>query len=319
MKKSYIIEGIIFIIFMSLFFYLGIKAFNHFFDIGKTYKVVFHDIDGIVTGSPVRMMGVDVGNVTKVQINRDSDEIELNFVIYDKNIPIPAGTLATIEFSGLAGSRSIELYPPQSEFIGRGFQLEEPIRVGDAIDIMGKLGDAMMKSVAGIFEFAKSRPQSQFSDETQAILNSTRTIETSIVSTTDKLANIDNNIHGNFVKVINFAEGTKDFAISLNEKADIHSVNYVLKFSKRNVVNLHRDLKNFDKNMQGILLETNNDLEKIRGTQLSYNFKEINANINFLGNSLCMIDEILCVENLTELKIKTEKVKTFSQKLDNSL
>lgn len=318
MKKSYIIEGIIFIVFMSLFFYFGIKAFNHFFDIGKTYQVTFHDIDGIVIGSPVRIMGVDAGNVTK--ITNKFDEIEVRFIIYDNQIPIPAGTLATIEFSGLAGSRSIELYPPHTQFDGiELFKLEEPIRVGDAIDIMGKLGDAMMKSVAGIFEFAKSRPKSQFSSETQALLNSTKTIKTSIVSTTDKIENSNNILHNNFSNMINAGEKINNFAINFNEKTDIHSINRAMNFSKRNIVNLNRDLNNFDKNMPGILLMTNKDLDKIKQSKLPYNFDGINNNIKFFGNSLCSMDEIFCIENINNLKTQTEKMKNFSKDLDNAL
>ena len=317
MKKSYIIEGFIFIIFMSLFFYFGIKAFNHFFDIGKTYQVTFHDIDGIVIGSPVRIMGVDAGNVTK--ITNKFDEIEVKFIIYDNQIPIPAGTLATIEFSGLAGSRSIELYPPQSDFQGIGFQLEEPIRVGDAIGIMGKLGDAMMKSVAGIFEFAKSRSQTQFSSETQALLNSTKTIETSIVSTTDKIAISDSKLHNNFSKMVSYGENINNFAENITNKADIHSINSALNFTKRNVVNLNRDLNNFDKNMQGILLKTNNNLEIIKRIQLSGDFSGINNQINFMGASFCAIDDIFCTQNINDIKNKMEKIKTFSQELDNAL
>ncbi len=318
MKKSYIIEGIIFIIFMSLLFYFGLKAFNHFFDIGKTYQVNFYDIDGIVVGSPVRMMGVDVGNVTKV--TNKFDNIEIKFIIYDNQIPVPAGTLATIEFSGLAGSRSIELYPPQSDFQGRGFKLEEPIRVGDAIDIMGKLGDAMMKSVAGIFEFAKSRSQSQFSSETRALLNSTQTLEKSIVTTTDTMVSTDNKLHSKFTDMIAVGENINNFAVDFNKKADIHTIDSVLKFSKRNVVNLNRDLNNFDKNMNEVFSASKNKTDKLSKKQYSpLSFSEINNQINFLESSLCTMDNMFCAENINKIKTQTEKFKTISQEWDNAL
>ena len=74
------------------------------------------DIDGLIVGSPVNFMGVPVGHVTKLKIVND-DEIFVKFVIKDKSIKLPKGTIANVEFSGLGGSKSIELYPPDKNYV----------------------------------------------------------------------------------------------------------------------------------------------------------------------------------------------------------
>ena len=79
----------------------------------ETHKIFLSDIDGLIVGSPVKLMGVQVGYVSKIKIVGDS--VYLRFIIKDKNLHLPWGTMANVEFSGMAGARSLELYPPSSE------------------------------------------------------------------------------------------------------------------------------------------------------------------------------------------------------------
>lgn len=78
-----------------------------------SYHVFFSDTNGLKNGSPVKLMGVEVGYITHVKIV-NSDEIFVSFVITAPNISIPLGARATIESTGLVGSRSLELYPPKT-------------------------------------------------------------------------------------------------------------------------------------------------------------------------------------------------------------
>jgi len=82
----------------------------------EVHKIFVSDVDGLIVGSPVNLMGVPVGHVTKLKFVRD-DEIYIRFIIKDKSIKLPKGTIANIEFSGLGGSKSIELYPPDKEYV----------------------------------------------------------------------------------------------------------------------------------------------------------------------------------------------------------
>ena len=51
-------------------------------------------------------------------------------------IKLPQGTKATIEFFGIAGSRSIELTPLDKNSNEKGIVVRDPIRIGDAFAIM---------------------------------------------------------------------------------------------------------------------------------------------------------------------------------------
>lgn len=75
-----------------------------------TYQIFLPDVDGLIVGSPVKFMGIQIGYVN--QLNITGEDIYVNFIITDTDVKIPHGTKATVEFSGLGGSKSLELYPP---------------------------------------------------------------------------------------------------------------------------------------------------------------------------------------------------------------
>lgn len=76
----------------------------------KNYQIFMQDVDGLIVGSPVRFLGVQVGHVKKIQML--STDVYVKFVITQKDLVLPIGAIATIEASGLGGSKAIEIYPP---------------------------------------------------------------------------------------------------------------------------------------------------------------------------------------------------------------
>lgn len=114
----------------------------------ESHSIYLPDVDGLIVGSPVRMMGIEVGHVTNIKpIN---DEVFVKFMIKDKNIKIPQGTQATVEFSGMAGSKSLELYLPEE---GAYIENDTPILSGTPpkklSDAYGLLNE-MFKTVGNI-------------------------------------------------------------------------------------------------------------------------------------------------------------------------
>ncbi|MCD8377270.1 MAG: MlaD family protein [Candidatus Gastranaerophilales bacterium] len=77
----------------------------------EVHKIFMPDVDGLIVGSPVNLMGIPIGYITKTKILND-EEVIVKFKVTDKTIHIPKGTVATVEFNGLGGSKSLELYPP---------------------------------------------------------------------------------------------------------------------------------------------------------------------------------------------------------------
>ncbi|MBE7712361.1 MAG: MCE family protein [Cyanobacteria bacterium SIG26] len=79
----------------------------------KNYQIFIDDADGLIVGSPVKFLGVQIGHIKKIQIL--SSDIYIKFVITQKDLVLPAGSIATVEASGLGGSKALEIYPPNSK------------------------------------------------------------------------------------------------------------------------------------------------------------------------------------------------------------
>lgn len=112
------------------------------------YQIFLQDVDGLIVGSPVRMMGVEVGHVVKIKPVKDF--VYVNFVLTNPDVHIPQGSSVTVEFSGMAGSKSLELYLPEpGEYIDHNtpiITVEAPKRLHDALYLL----DDMYKKVGTI-------------------------------------------------------------------------------------------------------------------------------------------------------------------------
>lgn len=113
------------------------------------YRIFLPDVDGLIVGSPVRMMGIEVGHVVKIKPVKD--EVYVKFILTNPDVYIPQGTAVTVEFSGLGGSKSLELYLPDKDTYLDGsvpvLVTMPPKRLHDAL---GLLND-MFKKIDSIF------------------------------------------------------------------------------------------------------------------------------------------------------------------------
>lgn len=99
------------------------------------------DVDGLIVGSPVKFMGVQVGYIEKIKIVRD--EVYLKIVMTDKNATLPKGSIATVEFNGMGGSKSLEVYPPTKESLAMNnlIAVQSPKRLNDAMGLLSEMFD----------------------------------------------------------------------------------------------------------------------------------------------------------------------------------
>ncbi len=316
MKKSLIIELLIFIVLLTTLSILGVNAFKHTFDIGTTYHLAFKDIDGIVIGSPVRIMGVDIGHVTKIQ--NSYDEIYIDFVVPDSKLKLPAGTNATIEFFGIAGSRSIELTPPNANTKAEGFIIDEPIRLGHAFSIMSKFLKATMVSIGGLYEFAKGKTQDNVNNITANFLKNTNSADDAIANITATIeeggAKIHKSFAGTTIGMAKFNNAITDLNISQN----FNTARYAVNSSKRTLLRVHRGITAVNEQLPVYTEETANVLNSARKIP-----EKIKA-MDKLSKSICELDKTLEVldkqvtqENLDKVYDAFENVKFFSENLAN--
>lgn len=123
---------------------------------GQTINLHFKDANEISRGSAVRMMGMDIGFVNDVRILKDHVEI---IVQTNPDAPkIPSGATFTVLFTGLAGSKSIEVElpdsPPHPTINGKPIYLvEEPIRMKDTLNASIDVTQALQKGAENIADF----------------------------------------------------------------------------------------------------------------------------------------------------------------------
>lgn len=319
MKKSLIAEIFLFILLLGILFLLGVKLFRHTFDIGQSYHVAFNDIDSIVIGSPVRILGVDVGHVTKIKTA--PDKIYVEFVITDNNVKnLPNGTKATIEFFGIAGSRSIELTPPEKDSEDMGIIVSDPIRIGDAFDIMKEFLRATMVSIAGLYEFAKGRTQEAAANDTAHLLKATNEADDKIVDVTNIICEGGIKLHNSFIGTTKGMSRVNEEAKRINFSKSINIGRYATNLTKRSLIKIHRNIKDLNKNLE------------IKADDLQVNYDKI-GNISDKKEALINLDKTmenfsqtlqnfeknLTQENLDKVYDSLEELKFKSEELENSI
>lgn len=163
----------------------------------ETHKIFLSDVDGLIVGSPVKFMGVQVGYINKIKIVDDS--VYLRFIIKDKNLHLPWGTLATVEFSGMAGARSLELYPPRVDSKEQELdyiKVINPTRLSESARMLYQMYNKFMDICFGMSLFGNKvksieRPEvSAGSDVSVSIQDANKWIDTTnkkIIEIKDKL------------------------------------------------------------------------------------------------------------------------------------
>lgn len=140
---------------------------NHVLDSsGDKYDIFMPDVDGLIVGSPVRVMGIEVGHVIKIKPIKD--EVYVRFVITDENVQLPRGTVVTTEFSGMAGSKSLELYlPDKNTYIDSSVPLlsvSSPKRLHDAAGLLREMFNKIGSIIAVSTQFGRKLSEIDFPD-----------------------------------------------------------------------------------------------------------------------------------------------------------
>lgn len=126
--------------------YIYKKNFN-------TYQIFLPDVDGLIVGSPVKFMGIQIGYVN--QLNIVGEDVYVKFIITEPNIKVPYGSTATVEFSGLGGSKSLELYPPSTDknYNTKFIIPQSPKRIGDSFGLLNDMFDKFIEITYDVSHF----------------------------------------------------------------------------------------------------------------------------------------------------------------------
>ncbi len=143
---------------LVLFGALFVGAYFYSVHIKKnyTYYAFFNDVDGLIKGSPVKMLGYQIGYVSDISLV-NNDDVFVTFVITEKDITMPDSMVATVEFTGMGGSKSLELTPADSKSKKNIISVTQPKRVQDIYVNQTVIAQNLVLMSAGFMKMANDR------------------------------------------------------------------------------------------------------------------------------------------------------------------
>ena len=198
--KKYIIE-ILIITFIVLLVILGLSFAFHKKYKSRIYKLNFQDVDGIIKGSPVKFMGVTVGHVSDLKY--ENKEILATILITKRGINVPACSSAKVEFTGIVGSKSIEIMPPETTNCEEKIITQNPLRINEFFNSIQIYNRALEGIDNGLKKFSNENVEYILSKISK---DPDFKVIDKIISNTDK-------IQGNITRTIQKAIKTEEKAI----------------------------------------------------------------------------------------------------------
>jgi len=141
MKNSFVetVVGAVVIVIAIMFFTYAYKTSGSTAGL-QGYNVIakFDHIDGIATGSDVRMSGIKIGTVAKHRLDTKTYQAIVTIAITSP-VKLPEDTNAKITSEGLLGGNYISLEPGGAEdFIKEGGEIEFTTSSVDLISLIGR-------------------------------------------------------------------------------------------------------------------------------------------------------------------------------------
>lgn len=212
LNNAVFIEVVVWILVIGVLFGATYTFFYYKFIKPNLYTIVFNDTDGLIKGSPVRFMGLVVGHVRELTYHKDSIETEI--IVTKKGVQIPSGSIASVEFSGIAGSKSIEIMPPKENLSDIGIISKPTLRIGDVMDEYAGIG----KIFASLKDFVDAINQDNVSKIFSAVKTASsglKKIDTEIDDTNTRQPELNK-------KLDNIIKSEKEFEKTL-DRANKHA------------------------------------------------------------------------------------------------
>ena len=95
------------------FLILGMQSINSQKD-GYNISLIFGSTAGLKNGDDVKISGINVGKITKLELDLNDYNAKVNIII-DNNIKIPDDSSAKITSSSLLGGNFLDIIPGSSE------------------------------------------------------------------------------------------------------------------------------------------------------------------------------------------------------------
>ncbi|MFC4053025.1 MCE family protein [Actinomadura syzygii] len=154
---------------------------------GKTHTASFREAAGLKAGEEVRIAGVKVGEVKKLEL--DGDHVRVTFRV-DDGVRLGAGTKASIKIKTVLGAHYVELTPRGKGRLGRNIPVARtsvPFEIVPAISELSKtIGDIDVQQVAKSFDVLSDTFKNS-PEEVRASLQGLRRLSNTVASRDDQL------------------------------------------------------------------------------------------------------------------------------------
>ncbi len=279
-----LLESLLIICLITILVFLGINKYNAMFNEFPQYAVKFNDIDGLSVGAPVRFAGLHVGHIVKQELK--DHQLYITFKIINRDITIPDGSTVKIEFTGLVGSKSLEIKPPSEKWAG-GSKIYpiNPLRVNSLMDIFTILSESTLNFSNSIYsvinqnekkignnlknttEYLKEKvilledSGEQFKNTKKQTIEKAKELKKTVTASGEKIGNVqqtisafvmEGDIKNNIVKIKNSTENFSEFVKEGKAQEKINEIS-------ANVDNLDKKVK-----------ELNTGINKIKNKELGY-------------------------------------------------
>lgn len=160
--------------------FVSIYIYNKNIRDKHTYYVFFSDVDGLIKGSPVKIQGYQVGYVSDIDIV--NDDAFVTFIITDKSFEMPKKLSASVEFTGMGGSKSLELFVPKGEIDNKNYITAiEPRRINDFYIYQNHIARTIVTMTADFMKIMNKKNSErliEFIKKPQIINDANKTLDT---------------------------------------------------------------------------------------------------------------------------------------------
>jgi len=241
---------------MMLYFGFQFLKGSDFFSSTNRYQVIYDNIDGLTASNPIRINGLSVGQVKKIDILQDQGNKMLVTMDLKKDIIVTQGSQAVLADDGLLGGKLIRLLiKPNAPLLESGGQLVATKESGLSALIREKTLPVLNNVDSLTYQL--NRVVAQF-DQTGVVLNQT-------------------------LRNANAAVGTLGLTVSENRAA--------LQTTLANVNKLSSSLIETEKQLKPILAKADTFADSLQGLQLKQTLRTVNKTVDNLQRMLADISK----------------------------
>jgi phospholipid/cholesterol/gamma-HCH transport system substrate-binding protein len=285
---------------------------------GYEIGVLFDYVGGLEIGSPVRVSGVRVGEVKKIEIIYEKSPKVFVKLKINPTVKIGKNSRFTIKTLGIIGEKYIEIYPSnEKEFIKKGETIigENPL----SVDKIANMGEEIATNLNKILsDVSKITGDKKVQNQIKEILVSSK--------------NVLDGVNNSFMKINNLVEGLSKTNNNLNNFIEensskisrtIEDVDLFFTSSKNEIEKTMENVRDFltlkDK-ADKLITDFSETSEEFKKTSLQikefFEKLETEGLIAKIMKEEEMIDDIK--KEIVVLKETTEKIKDASEKMSTT-